>query len=91
MTFEGKAKLFYSETSYIELIALYVHLKISNHLRSHSKAIMALDHNGLGLKNKFLENKSAEFFCVRQVYFTDSCQQIWGCVNQPFILFIHRI
>ena len=22
------------------------------------------------------------FFCVRQVYFTNSCQQIWGCVNQ---------
>ena len=62
MTFEGKAKLFYSETSYIELIALYVHPKISNHLRSHSKAIMALDHNRLGLKNKFLENKSGRIF-----------------------------
>ena len=33
----------------------------------------------------------AEFFCVRQVYFTNSCQQIWGCVNQPFILFIHDL
>ena len=54
MTFEGKDKLFYSETSYIKFIALYVHLKISNHLRSHSKAIMALDHNRLGLKNKIL-------------------------------------
>ena len=28
-------------------------------------------------------------FCVRQVYFTKSCQQIWVRVNQPFILFIH--
>ena len=27
----------------------------------------------------------------RQIYFTKSCQQIWGCVNQPFILFIHHI
>ena len=33
----------------------------------------------------------AEFFCVRQVYFTNSCQQIWGCLNQPFIIFIHGI
>ena len=30
-------------------------------------------------------------FCVRQVYFTTSCQQVWGRVNQPFILFIHHI
>ena len=28
-------------------------------------------------------------FCVRQVYFTKSCQR--GRVNQPFILFIHHI
>ena len=32
LTFEGKAKIFQSETSYIELIALYVHQKNSNHL-----------------------------------------------------------
>ena len=30
--------------SYIELIALYVHPKISNLRRSHLRAIMALDH-----------------------------------------------
>ena len=41
---------------------------------------MALDHSRLGLENKF--------FCFRQVYFTKSCQQIWGCVNRPFIFFI---
>ena len=63
----------------------------SNHLRSHSRAIMALDHSRLGLENKFLENKSGRIFCVRQVYFTKSCQQVWGRVNQPFILFIHHI
>ena len=61
------------------------------HLQSHSRAIMALDHNRLDLENKFLENKSGQSFCFRQVYFTKSCQQIRGCVNQPFILFIHHI
>ena len=72
--------------SYIKLIASYVHPKNSNHLRSHLRAIMALDHSRLGL-----ENKSGQIFCVRQVYFTKSCQQVWGRVNQPFILFIHHI
>ena len=52
---------------------------------------MALDHSRLGLENKFLENKSGRIFCVRQVYFTKSCQQIWVRVNQPFIPFIHHI
>ena len=42
---------------------------------------MALDHSRLGLENKFLENKSDRIFCVRQVYFTKSCQQVWGRVN----------
>ena len=72
------------------MIALYVHPKNSNHLRSHLRA-RALDHSRLGLENKFLENKSGRIFCVRQVYFTKSCQQVWGRVNQPFILFIHHI
>ena len=73
------------------MIALYVPPKNSNHLQSHSRAIMALDHSRLGLENKFFEKKSGRIFCFRQVYFTNSCQQIWGCVNQPFILFIHHI
>ena len=60
--------------------------KYSNHLRSHSRAIMALNHSRLDL-----ENKSGPIFCFRPVYFTKSCQQIWGSVNQPFILFIHHI
>ena len=68
------------------MVALYVHSKNSNHLWSHSRAIMALDDSRLGL-----ENKSGRIFCVRQVYFTKSCQQVWGRVNQPFILFIHHI
>ena len=33
--------------SYIKLIASYVHPKNSNHLRSHLRAIMALDHRRL--------------------------------------------
>ena len=48
---------------------------------------MALDHSRLALENKFLENKSGR----RQVYFTNFCPQIWECINQPFILFIHHI
>ena len=57
MTFEGK-----SETSYIELIALYLHPNNIKHLRSHSRAIMALAHSRFSLRNKFLENKSGRIF-----------------------------
>ena len=42
--------------------------KNSNNLRSHLRDIMALDHSRLGPENKFLENNSGRFFCVRQVY-----------------------
>ena len=66
------------------MIALYVH-------PNNSIAIMALDRSRLGLENKFLENKSGRIFCVRQVSFTKSCQQVWGRFSQPFILFIHHI
>ena len=52
---------------------------------------MALDQSRLGLENKFLGNKSGRIFCFQRVYFTKSCQQIWGRVNQPFIPFIHQI
>ena len=52
---------------------------------------MALDHSRLDLENEFLENKSGLIFCVRQVYLTKSCEQIWVRVNQHFILFIHHI
>ena len=48
--------------SYIELIAFYVHPKNSNHLRSHLRATMVLDHSSLDLEKKFLENKSAKSF-----------------------------
>ena len=73
----------------MELIALYVHPKNSNHLRSHLRAIMALDQSTLGLENKFLETNQAKFFCVRQVYFIKSCQQIWWRVTSLlFFLYI---
>ena len=70
------------------MIALYVHPNNSNYLQSHLRAVMALDRSRLGL-----ENKSGRMFLVRQekVYCTKSCQQIWLRVNQPFIIFIHRI
>ena len=60
--------------------------KNSNHLRSYSGTITAVNHSRLGL-----ENKSGRIFCFRQVYFTKSCQQIWECVNQPSMLFIRHI
>ena len=44
----------------MELIALHVHPKNSNHLRSHLRDIMALDHSKLGL-----ENKSGRIFLSR--------------------------
>ena len=89
MTFKGKLRLsdvWVKKNCYIELIAVYIHPKNSNHLRSHLRTIMALDHSRLGL-----ENKSGWIFCLRQVYLTKSCQQIWVRVNQHFILFIHHI
>ena len=54
---------------------------------------MALDHNRIRPRKQILgkQNKSGPIFCVRQVYFTKSWQQIWGCVNQPFLLLINRI
>ena len=60
VTFEGKANLEKNNLqtvqaksepeSYIELIAL--HPKNSYHLRSHLRAIMALDHSRLALENR---------------------------------------
>ena len=44
---------------------------------------MARDHSRLGLENKFLEIKSGIFFFAFDKF---TCQQIWECVNQPFIL-----
>ena len=53
--------------------------------------VLALDYSRLGPENKFWENEPGRIFCFWQVCLTKSCQQIWGCVNQPFILFMHYI
>ena len=49
---------------------------------------MALDHSRFGV-----ENKSGRIFSVRQVYFTNSCQQIWVRANlvctQNLQIFFH--
>ena len=44
------------------LIALYVNPKNSNHLRSHSGAIMALDHSRLAWKTNSWKTNQAAFF-----------------------------
>ena len=68
-------------------IALYVHPQ--NSLRSHLRAIMALDHSRYGVENKFLENKSGPIFCVRQV---DKFLPInLGACKPIFYFFIHHI
>ena len=75
----------------MELIALYVHPQDSKHLRSHSRAIMALDHSRLGLENKFLENKSGPIFLRLTGLLYKFLPTNLGVCNQPFILFIHHI
>ena len=79
----------FSETSSIELITLYLHPKNSNHLRSHSRAVLQwllITGDGLGL-----ENKSVRIFCFRQVYFTKSCQgpstqNYFRILSKPLVL-----
>ena len=58
----------------------------SNHLRSHLRAIMALDHGRFGLENKFLPNFWRFISLLCKIFPTT-----WVRVNQPFILFIHHI
>ena len=53
--------------SWIELIASCVHPKNSNRLRSHLRAMMALDHRRLIRPGKEIR---PNFFCVRQVFFS---------------------
>ena len=72
-------------------IALYVHPK--NSLRSHLIAIMVLDHSRYTPASRAyifgVENKSDRIFCIRKVYFTNSCQEIWVHANQPFVSFLY--
>ena len=73
--------------SCIKFTASYVHPKNSNHLRSHLRAIMALDHRRLIRPGK----KIPADFLRSTSLITKSCQQIWVRVNQPFITFIRHI
>ena len=60
--------------------------KIANifyHIQEPSWLLITVDQAS---KTNSWKTNQAAFFCVRQVYFTNSCQQIRGCVNQPFIL-----
>ena len=91
VTFEGKAKWFYwkifcKEPPRVNQILHQVqsHMytqkiaAIFDHIKSHNG--QALNHRRLIRPGK----KSGRILCVRQVYFTKSCQQIWVSENQPF-------
>ena len=72
--------------SYIELIAVNIHPKNSTHLRSHLRAIMALDHSRLGLEDKIRPNFFRSTCLLYKILPTSL-----GTCKQPFILFIHHI
>ena len=73
--------------SYIELIALYVHPKNSNHLQSHLRAIMALDHSRLGL-----ENESGQFFAIGKFTLQNLANKSGGMqTSLLYFFFIHYI
>ena len=57
-------------------------------LRSHLRAMMALDHSRQGVENKFLENKSGRIFCVRQVYKFLPIN-LYMCVQTNLFFFIY--
>ena len=65
--------------SYIELIASYVHPKSSNHLLSHLRAIMVLDHRRLIRPGKKIR---PNFYKILPTNL--------GACNHPFIPFIHH-
>ena len=53
---------------------------------------MAIDLSRLGLGTNSWKTNQAEFFAFDKFTLQiESCQQIWGYVNQPFIIFIHHI
>ena len=62
--------------SYIELIASYVNPKTGNHLRSHLRAIMALDHRRLIRPGKKIP---AEFFAFDKFILQNLANKS-GCV-----------
>ena len=60
------------------MIALYVHPKNSNHLRSHLRAIMALVHR-LGWKTNSWKTNQAEFFAFDKFTYKQNLANKSGC------------
>ena len=60
-----------------------------SHLRSHFRAIMALDHGRLCVENKFLENKSGRIFTFDK-FTLENLANKSGCVqiNLLYLLYI---
>ena len=70
---------------------MYVHPKNSNYLRSHSRAIMAHDHNRLGLENKFFANKSGRIFMRSTSLLHKILPTNRGVCKPTFYTFMHYI
>ena len=75
--------------SYFELTAPHVHQRAGNHLRSHLRAIIALDHRRLIRPEK----KSGRIFFAFDKFTLQNLANKSGCagVNHPFLPFIHHI
>ena len=71
----------------LELMALYVHPKNStgNHLRSHLRAIMALDHSRLGVNTNSWKTNQAEF--LRSISLQNLANKS-GCVQTHLLYFL---
>ena len=69
------------------MIALYVHPKNSNHLRSHLRAIMALDHSRLDLVNEFLGKQSRPNFLLLTSLFNKILSTNLGACKPTFHTF----
>ena len=65
--------------------------KNSNHLRSHLRAIVALDHSRLGLENKFLENKSGRILLRSTSFLYRILLTNLGASKPTFYTFIDHI
>ena len=72
--------------SYIKFTASYVRVVVVPK-KYQPSSITFKSHNGQALDHRRLirpGKKSGRILCVRQVYFTKSCQQIWVSENEPF-------
>ena len=55
-----------------------------NHLWSHFRAIMALDHGRLGVESKFLENKSGRIFSFDKFTLENLANKSGWLLAKPF-------